>query len=73
MSKLNDSTLKIFKKYRLDTDMSVFGDENKEALMPITLPEELGLLKDKLWCNKGSISNSFTLPNINNELNITEV
>lgn len=29
MSKLNDSTLKIFKKYRLDTDMSVFGNENK--------------------------------------------
>lgn len=29
MSKLNDSTLKIFKKYRLDTNMSVFGDENK--------------------------------------------
>ena len=29
MSKLNDSTLKIFKKYRLNTDMSVFGDENK--------------------------------------------
>lgn len=29
MSKLNDSTLKIFKKYRLNTDMSVFGNENK--------------------------------------------
>ena len=29
MSKLNDSTLKILKKYRLDTDMSVFGNENK--------------------------------------------
>lgn len=29
MSKLNDSTLKIFKKYRLDTNMSVFGNENK--------------------------------------------
>lgn len=29
MSKLNDSTLKIFKKYRLDTYMSVFGNENK--------------------------------------------
>ena len=29
MSKLNDSTLKILKKYRLNTDMSVFGNENK--------------------------------------------
>lgn len=29
MSKLNDSTLKIFKKYKPDTNMSVFGNENK--------------------------------------------
>lgn len=29
MSKLNDSTLKILKKYKPDTNMSVFGNENK--------------------------------------------
>lgn len=29
MSKLNDSTLKIFKKYKPDANMSVFGNENK--------------------------------------------
>ena len=39
MSKLNDSTLKILKKYRLDTDMSVFGNENKLEL--ITTPFEM--------------------------------
>lgn len=46
---------------------------NASSLMPITLPEELGLLKDELWCNVPSTSNSYTFPKINTKLNITEV
>lgn len=58
MSKLNDSTLKILKKYRLDTDMSVFGNENKLYDVVKVMDDMVGNQVSKLASTSFSITSS---------------
>lgn len=60
MSKLNDSTLKIFKKYRLDTNMSVFGNENKLYDVVKVMDDMVGNQVGKYIGNVGYLSSTQT-------------
>ena len=58
MSKLNDSTLKIFKKYRLNTDMSVFGNENKLYDVVKVMDDMVGNQVSKYVANVGFLNSN---------------